>query len=91
MRSPSPQHPRRSTPVIWARRVLGALTLLVLAVLIWNAWDHQAFIAWREEAGVVPFFLAMALLPALGVPITPFFIVAGATFGTYVGLSLIHI
>lgn len=87
MRSPSPQHPRRSTPVIWARRVLGALTLLVLAVLIWNAWDHQAFIAWREEAGVVPFFLAMALLPALGVPITPFFIVAGATFGTYMGLA----
>ena len=87
MRSPSPQHPRRSTPVIWARRALGALTLLVLAVLIWNAWDHQAFIAWREEAGVVPFFLAMALLPALGVPITPFFIVAGATFGTFVGLT----
>lgn len=87
MQSPSPKHLRRSTPAIWARRALGAATLLVLAVLIWNAWDHQAFIAWREEAGVVPFFLAMALLPALGVPITPFFIVAGATFGTFVGLT----
>ncbi len=87
MQSPSPKHLRRSTLATWARRVLGAATLLVLAVLIWNAWDHQAFIAWREEAGVVPFFLAMALLPALGVPITPFFIVAGATFGTFVGLT----
>lgn len=87
MSSPSPKHTRRSTPATWARRALGAVTLLVLAVLIWNAWDYQAFIAWREEAGVVPFFLAMALLPALGVPITPFFIVAGATFGTYVGLA----
>ena len=86
MQSPSSKHPSRSTPATWARRALGAVTLLVLAVLIWNAWDHQAFITWREEAGVVPFFLAMALLPALGVPITPFFIVAGATFGTFVGL-----
>ena len=87
MQSPPPKHPPRSTPVTWARRALGAATLLVLGVLIWNAWDHQAFITWREEAGVVPFFLAMALLPALGVPITPFFIVAGATFGTFVGLT----
>lgn len=87
MQSSSPKHLRRSTLATWARRALGAATLLVLAVLIWNAWDHQAFIAWREEAGVVPFFLAMALLPALGVPITPFFIVAGATFGTFVGLT----
>lgn len=88
MQSPPPKHLRRSTLATWARRALGAATLLVLAVLIWNAWDHQAFIAWREEAGVVPFFLAMALLPALGVPITPFFIVAGATFGTFVGLTV---
>lgn len=87
MQSPPPKHLRRSTLATWARRVLGAVTLLILAVLIWNAWDHQAFIAWREEAGVVPFFLAMAMLPALGVPITPFFIVAGATFGTLVGLA----
>lgn len=87
MRSASPKHHRRSTVVSWVRRVLGVIALLALGVLLWHAWDHQAFIIWREEAGVLPFFLAMALLPALGVPITPFFIVAGATFGTFVGLT----
>ncbi|UCJ17822.1 VTT domain-containing protein [Pseudomonas sp. MM211] len=90
MQSPTPNHkgrPAPATPATWALRILGAIVLLVLAVLIWNAWDHQAFIAWREEAGVLPFFFAMAILPALGVPITPFFIVAGATFGVHIGLA----
>lgn len=90
MQSPTPNHRRPSAPVTsttWALRVLGAGALLALAMLLWNAWDHQAFIAWREEAGVLPFFLAMAILPALGVPITPFFIVAGATFGVLIGLA----
>lgn len=87
MRSASPKHHRRSTVISWVRRALGVIALLVLGAVLWHAWDHQAFIAWREDAGVVPFFLAMALLPALGVPITPFFIVAGATFGTLVGLA----
>lgn len=87
MRSPTPNQNRPVTPATWALRVLGASALLGLAALIWHAWDHQAFIAWREEAGVLPFFLAMAILPALGVPITPFFIVAGATFGVPIGLA----
>jgi uncharacterized membrane protein YdjX (TVP38/TMEM64 family) len=34
----------------------------------------------------VPFFLAMAVLPAIGIPLTPFLLVAGATFGVAVGL-----
>ncbi|MFC4729631.1 TVP38/TMEM64 family protein [Coralloluteibacterium thermophilus] len=52
----------------------------------WLLWDPEAFAAWREDAGVVPFFLAMAVLPALGVPVTPFFVMAGATFGIRIGL-----
>lgn len=90
MQSPTPYHkgrPAPATPATWALRILGAIVLLVLAVAIWNAWDHHAFIAWREDAGVLPFFLAMAIVPALGVPITPFFIVAGATFGVPIGLA----
>lgn len=88
MRSPTPDPRRTATsPLAWVLRALAAGTVLVLAVLLWNAWDYQAFIAWREEADALPFFLAMALLPAVGVPITPFFIVAGATFGVHIGLA----
>lgn len=42
--------------------------------------------AWMRESGPLPYFALMALLPAIGAPITPFFLVAGATFGIPVGL-----
>lgn len=67
-------------------RALLLLALLVLLVALWQAWDHEAVLAWKREAGPVPFFIAMALLPALGFPMTPFFVIAGATFGTVGGL-----
>jgi uncharacterized membrane protein YdjX (TVP38/TMEM64 family) len=57
-----------------------------LAYLLWNAWDYQAFRAWKNSAGALRFFGVMAVLPALGVPVSPFFVVAGATFGTRTGL-----
>ncbi|HLS28122.1 MAG TPA: hypothetical protein VK041_05690 [Opitutales bacterium] len=40
-----------------------------------------------SELGAVPFFLAMAILPTFGFPVTPFYLLAGATFG--IGVSLI--
>ncbi|MCG6116661.1 MAG: VTT domain-containing protein [Aquimonas sp.] len=70
-----------------ALKVLAALLLVALLVLLWSRWDQEAFIAWKQQVGVLPFFALMAVLPALGVPITPFFIVAGATFGFATGLS----
>ncbi len=66
--------------------ILGALGMAALAFALWSAWDHDAMAAWKEEAGPLPFFGAMALLPAIGVPITPFFVLAGATFGVGPGL-----
>jgi uncharacterized membrane protein YdjX (TVP38/TMEM64 family) len=62
-------------------------TVGVLALLwIWRNWDQEAFLAWKQEAGPVPFFAALAILPAIGVPTTPFFMLAGMTFGLTVGL-----
>ena len=42
--------------------------------------------SWKGEAGPLPFFGAMSVLPAVGIPITPFFVLAGATFGVGPGL-----
>jgi len=68
------------------KRALGVVALVVLALLLWSVWDREALIGWMREARPVPFFALMALLPALGLPITPFFILAGATFGARIGL-----
>ena len=63
----------------------GAAVFGVLLVLL-IAWDREAVIMWREQMGPLPFFSAMAILPAFGVPITPFLILAGAVFGTRLAL-----
>jgi uncharacterized membrane protein YdjX (TVP38/TMEM64 family) len=71
----------------WIRRVLVLLFIVGFAYALWIAWDHQeAIMAWKRQASPLVFFAAMALIPALGVPITPFFVLAGATFGRELGL-----
>jgi uncharacterized membrane protein YdjX (TVP38/TMEM64 family) len=70
----------------WAARASIAVALAASLVALWSAWDREAMRTWKQEAGPVPFFGAMALLPAVGVPITPFFILAGATYGVRFGL-----
>ena len=70
----------------WLKRVLGVLGLAVLAAVTWWAWDRGVMTGWKEEAGPVTFFGAMAVLPAIGMPITPFLVLAGATFGVGPGL-----
>ncbi len=40
-----------------------------------------------RDLGLIPFFLAMAVLPVIGFPVTPFYLLAGVTFG--VGTSLL--
>jgi len=67
-----------------AALVLGGA--LVVAVLSWLIWNGDAVAAFKREAGPLTFFSAMALLPALGFPLTPFFVMAGATFGSRAGL-----
>ncbi|HEX3764903.1 MAG TPA: VTT domain-containing protein [Kofleriaceae bacterium] len=70
----------------WAKSVVAAVIVLVVAYILWSAWDHRAVMAWIRELHPVPFFFAMALLPAIGLPFTPFVMFAGASFGAIVGL-----
>lgn len=68
-------------------RGLAALAVVGVLALLWLRWDQAAFLAWKQQVGLLPYFLLMAVLPAFGLPITPFFIVAGATFGIAIGLA----
>lgn len=61
-----------------------ALLLLGLLLWGWTHWDPDAFESWRADAGPVPFFIALAILPCFGVPTTPFYILAGATFSPWI-------
>jgi uncharacterized membrane protein YdjX (TVP38/TMEM64 family) len=76
--------PRRG--IVWARRAGIAALVIGLAYVIISIWDRDALVRWMNDASPVPFFLAMAVLPAIGVPLSPFMIVAGATFGVWGGL-----
>jgi len=60
--------------------------VVVVVFVIWQYWDSAAFHEWKANAGPIPFFAALAILPALGVPTTPFYLLAGATFGVAIGL-----
>jgi uncharacterized membrane protein YdjX (TVP38/TMEM64 family) len=70
----------------WAARLLAIATIAAVLVALWLAWDREALLARWQNAGPLPFFAAMAILPAFGAPLTPFTIVAGATFGRQLGL-----
>ncbi|HEX3766232.1 MAG TPA: hypothetical protein VHW23_46385, partial [Kofleriaceae bacterium] len=70
----------------WAKAAAAVVAVLVVAYILWSAWDHRAVMAWIRALHPVPFFIAMALLPAIGLPFTPFVMFAGASFGTLVGL-----
>ena len=73
-------------PWRWILGGLGVVLLVGLVALLWSAYDHEAVMAWLREAHPLPFFAAAALLPIFGVPMMPFFILAGATFGRWQGL-----
>jgi uncharacterized membrane protein YdjX (TVP38/TMEM64 family) len=66
--------------------VCGVAVLAVLALAL-RELPVQAVVQAIHAMGPVPFFLAMGVLPIIGFPVTPFYLLAGATFG--VGASLI--
>jgi uncharacterized membrane protein YdjX (TVP38/TMEM64 family) len=70
----------------WLVGILAVAAVAGLAYLLWSSWGHEALITWKREAQPLPFFAAMAVLPAIGVPMTPLFVLAGATFGSRMGL-----
>lgn len=62
--------------------LVGALAIYVVGI----DWDAHELVSWIHDRGPIPFFLALAILPALGFPTTPFFLVAGAAFGLGAGI-----
>jgi uncharacterized membrane protein YdjX (TVP38/TMEM64 family) len=65
---------------------LGGVLVAALLMALWLFWNHEEVLEWKREAEPFPFFVLMAVVPALGFPITPLFVLAGAVFGATVGL-----
>jgi uncharacterized membrane protein YdjX (TVP38/TMEM64 family) len=91
--------PKKKARVILAGALLAAGGLAVAFLLLRHGgWQH----AWDESrrifsvlldtvarAGPLPYFGAMALLPAVGCPMAPFAIAAGPLFGARLGFAVI--
>jgi uncharacterized membrane protein YdjX (TVP38/TMEM64 family) len=73
---------------VWPRRALAIAAALVVAFVAWSAWDRDALLRFRDEAHPLRFLAATAILPAIGVPISSFFLFAGAAFGRALGVGL---
>ena len=77
-------------------KMMAGLAILGLAVgglLVWRyqdeirAIDIRAMVEWIKAFGAIPFFAAMAILPLLWAPVSPFLIVAGAAYDLPVALG----
>ena len=70
-----------------AVKIGGAVAVLgVFMYIVWSAYDHEAVMSWLRNLRPLPYFAVIALLPAIGFPATPLYILAGASFGIGVGL-----
>jgi uncharacterized membrane protein YdjX (TVP38/TMEM64 family) len=85
------------------RCFLGLLFLAVMAGVVYLLIDHRSGLidlahrttAFVRDQGPVPFFAALAFLPAVGLPVSAFYLAAGAVFplwvslvGTTIGLAI---
>lgn len=76
---------------------LGALALVgaVLAVLVLRGVDVRALVeeglALARQAGPGIFFVAMAILPAVGAPVSPFTLSAAPLFAPVIGLGWVFV
>src|SRR5688572_11119184 len=73
--------------------VIGLVVLLLVLLLIFAAL-HFEVRAWMDrvvetlrDAGPIPFFTAMTLLPTIGFPLSPFTLAAGPVFGPTMGVG----
>lgn len=68
--------------------VLGVAAVLVARGVDLKGLVQQA-LATVQQAGPLVFFGAMALLPAVGAPLSPFSLTAGSIFGAQLGMPLV--
>lgn len=67
--------------------IVAGLALLIAFSLLAREVPVQTVVEFLRDMGPVPFFIAMALLPVIGFPVTPFYLLAGATFGIWMSLA----
>jgi uncharacterized membrane protein YdjX (TVP38/TMEM64 family) len=74
--------------VVWTVRGFGILTLALIGGWLWSAygWGRDSFWEWTSNVNPLAFFVLLAVLPAMGFPTSPFYLLAGATFGTAVAI-----
>lgn len=68
--------------------VAGAAGVLVLSGFDWRS-GIETGLAWVREAGPWVFFGAMAVLPAMGFPLSPFTLGAAPAFSSALGLPVV--
>jgi len=73
-------------PLFWILRFGTVIFLFGILYFFWEYWDQERFEEWKSGANPFVFFTLLAVLPLLLVPATPFFVVAGAVFPTWVAL-----
>ena len=78
---------------MFVKLAVVAVVLLTAAVLVARGYDVKGLLqeglAVVRSAGPTVFFLAMAVLPAVGVPMTFFTVPAGSVFGPQLGTPLV--
>ncbi len=70
----------------WWKRFVVAAFVVAVGALAWSIWDYRALMDWTRTLRPIPFFAIMALGPAIGLPVTPFFLLAGVSFGKGPGM-----
>lgn len=96
-----PSAPAAAKKLPWVKLAVVAVVLIAIAVLILQGLDLRAYfdqgMALIRSASPTVFFLSMALLPAVGVPLLAFVLSAGPLWaermgmGTVVALSLLAV
>lgn len=89
--------PLLTGPKLW---FIGVFFVAWLLALGWYFWTHQALLSFSEIKNSWKIFfewlaehpialcLSIGILPAFGVPISPFYILSGGLFGESMGLTL---
>lgn len=84
---------RPSSKVLLLALIGGALVLAAALLALGAHWDVRGYfqrtVEFFREAGAVPFFIAMALLPAAGFPLGMFTIAAAVVFSPTLGLGTV--
>lgn len=96
--SEAPVATKKKLPLAKLAVVLGIVVAIAAVGLYLVGWRtaldevlriKTALVARMSAAGPVVFFSAMALLPGIGVPNSPFALVAGPVFGERLGLPVV--